>query len=61
MGEQVFPRGLCELLGIVQAGLLVQVLALAALILAGLLTYLVAGALAGALKPRTLLKEVLGR
>ncbi|WP_372928648.1 murein biosynthesis integral membrane protein MurJ [Methyloceanibacter sp.] len=44
-----------------EAGLLVQVLALAALILAGLLTYLVAGALAGALKPRTLLKEVLGR
>ena len=44
-----------------EQGLLVQVLALAALIVSGLFTYLLAGALAGALKPRTLLKDLLGR
>jgi putative peptidoglycan lipid II flippase len=42
-------------------GLLVQVLALAALIAGGLFTYLVAGAGLGAFKPRTLLKDLLGR
>jgi putative peptidoglycan lipid II flippase len=44
-----------------EEGILVQALALIALIAAGLLTYLVAGAVFGAMKPRTLLKELLGR
>ncbi|MGK2922539.1 MAG: murein biosynthesis integral membrane protein MurJ [Methyloceanibacter sp.] len=44
-----------------ERGLLIQAAALIALIAAGLLTYLVTGALAGALKPRTLLKDLLGR
>jgi len=44
-----------------ERGLLVQVPALGGLIAAGLLTYLLVGALAGALKPRTLLKDLLGR
>ena len=43
-----------------QAGLLVQVLSLAALIASGLLTYLLVGTLAGALQPRALLKDLLG-
>jgi len=42
-------------------GILVQALALIVLIGAGLLTYLVAGAAFGALKPRTLLEDLLGR
>ncbi|ODS01946.1 multidrug transporter MurJ [Methyloceanibacter superfactus] len=42
-------------------GLLVQIFALAGLIGVGLGTYLVVGAFAGALKPRTLLKDLLGR
>ena len=42
-------------------GIFVQVLALIALITGGLLSYLVAGALFGAMKPRTLLKDLLGR
>ena len=42
-------------------GIVVQGLALMALIAAGLLTYLVAGALLGAMQPRTLLKDLLGR
>jgi len=44
-----------------ERGLLVQVPALIVLIAAGLLTYLAVGTLAGALKPRTLLKDLLGR
>ena len=44
-----------------ERGLLVQVLALLALICGGLLAYLAVGTLAGALKPRTLLKDLLGR
>ncbi len=44
-----------------EEGILVQALALIALIAAGLLTYLVAGAAFGAMKPRTLLKDLLGR
>ncbi len=44
-----------------ERGLLVQVLALLALIGAGLATYLAAGTLAGALKPRTLVKDLMGR
>lgn len=43
-----------------EEGLLVQVLALAGLIAAGLLTYLGIGALVGALKPRALLRELTG-
>ncbi|MHA1517780.1 MAG: murein biosynthesis integral membrane protein MurJ [Alphaproteobacteria bacterium] len=41
-------------------GLLIQVLALGALIVIGLLTYLLAGTLAGALKPPSLFKDLLG-
>jgi putative peptidoglycan lipid II flippase len=44
-----------------ERGLLIQVAALIALIAAGLLTYLVTGVLGGALKPRTLLKDLRGR
>jgi len=44
-----------------ERGLLIQIAALSALIAAGFLTYLVVGAFAGALKPRTLLKDLLGR
>jgi putative peptidoglycan lipid II flippase len=44
-----------------ERGLLVQVATLIVLIGGGLLTYLVAGTLFGALKPRTLLKDLLGR
>ena len=44
-----------------ERGLLVQVIALFALIGGCLLVYLVAGALFGAMKPRTLLKDLLGR
>jgi hypothetical protein len=44
-----------------QAGLLIQVLSLGALIASGLLTYFLAGTLAGALQPGTLLKDLLGR
>jgi len=44
-----------------EQGLLVQVMALAGLIGAGLGAYLVVGAFVGALKPRTLLKDLLGR
>ena len=42
-------------------GLLVQIGALGALIAAGLLCYVVVATLTGALKPRTFLKDVLGR
>jgi len=42
-------------------GIFVQVLALMALIAGGLLTYLVAGTLFGAMKPKILLKDLLGR
>ncbi|MGH8723071.1 MAG: murein biosynthesis integral membrane protein MurJ, partial [Burkholderiales bacterium] len=42
-------------------GIVVQGLALIALIATGLLTYLAAGTLFGAMKPRTLLKDLLGR
>ena len=44
-----------------ERGLLVQIGALAFLIAAGLGTYLLAGAWAGALKPRTFVKDLLGR
>jgi putative peptidoglycan lipid II flippase len=44
-----------------ERGLLLQVIALLALIGGGLLAYLVAGALFGAMKPRSLLKDLLGR
>jgi len=44
-----------------ERGILVQVAALIALVTGGLLTYLVVGTGAGALKPRTLLKDLLGR
>jgi putative peptidoglycan lipid II flippase len=44
-----------------EEGIAVQALALIVLIAAGLLTYLVAGAVFGAMKPRTLLKDLLGR
>lgn len=44
-----------------ERGLFIQVGALTVLITAGLATYLAAGALTGALKPRTLLKDLLGR
>ena len=44
-----------------ERGLLVQVPALAALIGGGLLTYLVAGTLFGALSPKRLLRDLLGR
>src|SRR5665811_112014 len=44
-----------------ERGLLVQVLALLTLIGGGLATYLAVGTLAGALKPRTLVKDLLGR
>ena len=44
-----------------ERGLLIQVLALGAVIVSGVLTYLLAGTLAGALKPRALLKDLLGR
>jgi len=44
-----------------EQGLIVQVVALTGLIAAGLGTYLVVGAFVGALKPRTLLKDLLGR
>ncbi len=42
-------------------GLLVQVIALAALIAFGLVLYFAIGTLTGALKPRTFVKELLGR
>ncbi len=42
-------------------GIFVQVLALLALITGGLLTYLVAGTFFGAMKPKILLKDLLGR
>jgi putative peptidoglycan lipid II flippase len=44
-----------------ERGLLVQVAALLSLVAGGLLTYLAVGTLFGALKPRTLLKDLLGR
>jgi len=44
-----------------EGGLLLQLLALIALIAGGLLAYLAAGTAFGALKPRTLLKDLLGR
>lgn len=44
-----------------EAGLLLQVSSLGALIAMGFLTYLLAGTLAGALKPKTLLNDLLGR
>jgi putative peptidoglycan lipid II flippase len=44
-----------------EEGIVVQAFALVVLIAAGLLTYLAAGAAFGALKPRTLLKDLLGR
>jgi putative peptidoglycan lipid II flippase len=44
-----------------EEGIVVQAFALVVLIAAGLLTYLVAGAAFGAMKPRTLLKDLLGR
>ncbi|MEZ5828361.1 MAG: murein biosynthesis integral membrane protein MurJ [Hyphomicrobiales bacterium] len=44
-----------------EQGIVVQVLALTGLIGAGLGTYLVVGVFAGAMKPRTLLKDLLGR
>jgi putative peptidoglycan lipid II flippase len=44
-----------------ERGLLVQIAALAGLIGAGLFTYLVVGTFAGALKPRTLLRDLRGR
>jgi putative peptidoglycan lipid II flippase len=44
-----------------EKGILVQVLALLALIIGGLLTYLAAGTAFGAMKPKILLKDLLGR
>jgi len=44
-----------------ERGIVVQAAALIALVAGGLLTYLVVGTGAGALKPRTLLKDLLGR
>jgi putative peptidoglycan lipid II flippase len=44
-----------------EAGLVAQVLSLTALIVSGLLTYVVVGTLAGALQPRTLFRDLLGR
>ncbi|MGH6735443.1 MAG: murein biosynthesis integral membrane protein MurJ [Methyloceanibacter sp.] len=44
-----------------QRGILVQLIALATLVAGGLLTYVAAGTLLGALKPRSLLKDLLGR
>ncbi len=44
-----------------EGGILMQVLALLALIIGGLLTYLAAGTAFGAVKPKILLKDLLGR
>jgi putative peptidoglycan lipid II flippase len=44
-----------------ERGIVIQAIALVILIAGGLVTYLAAGAVFGALKPRTLLKDLLGR